>query len=614
MPSPNHRATRSGSGSLASTGAALRRGDLKISDPIPFDEAGITFNSPNVVPPTTYLQHPSDATWPRKSAPVQENHVRHVSDVQPHAGTRASANPSLLQSSMASIPSKASLTQKKPGGFRAVIKRMFSSKKHRSVPNDTTGFDYSDSGRLNPVAEQHHRKRLDSAPPLGADFATRGAALTSHSNTYDHPEAVCHDLPPPPRRGRRNTLPSLVFSDKDSGLLPGGLEWLPAHSTDTEHKPKEDTTTDMQFKRRSRSADALNELIRQGPVERPSNQDRAGTIAFWRNSAVQNPVPVLSGQSITVDPAHMLLPVSSAAESQDDRSTMSPMQTFDFGLGNPEKDDISLEQRLGTLEIKIFDFEFALAKLQGHNIPNPRLNPRANPRPFSRGFIHNIFQQNETKLTLGTESSNDLTYLSSFGGEPPLTFLSSPGESPLPSPEAYDMFRPQRASKATTATIRPATARHASPARSRDSSPSSIHIPAHKFEALLELINDEKAARLKLEEQVKELQKEMEVLRTPVYATIREAYPTPSPESSQNTPGTPRQKTLYRTQGFQLDHGLALAPAPAPVPAPAPEISRFSGTEDSDEEEGYEDVYETPREEQRHTFETARDSPKKARA
>ncbi|KIW62297.1 hypothetical protein PV04_10481 [Phialophora macrospora] len=602
MPSPNHKARQSGSLSLANTGAALRRGDLKISDPIPFDEDGIAFRGPNTVPPTSYLQHPNDAIWLRKSTPAQDVHVRHVSEGQPRLGMRASAGPSLLQSSMSSIPSKTSLNQKKPGGLRAAIKRMFSSKRHRSAPTDTSVFHYTESGHLNPVTEYHDRTRLEPAPPLGADFATRGAALTSHSTSYQQTGTVYGTLPPPPRRGRRNTLPSLVFSDKDSGVLPAINDWPSNHSVQTENRAKEDMVTERQFKRRSRSADALNELMRQGAVERPSNQDRAGTIAFWRHSAIQNPVPVYSGQSIVVDSAHSQLPSSSAGVSQHTASDASVMQTFDFGLGNPETDD-TLERRIGTLEIKIFDFEFALAKLQGHNIPNPRLNLKLNSRPFSRGSVHNIFQQNETNLTLTTESSNDLTYQSSSGGEPPLTFLSSPGESPLPSPEDDDLFRPQRASKATTATIRPATARRRSPVRSRDSSPSSIHIPAHKFEALLDLVKEEKEARLRLEEQVKELQQEMESLRTPIFATIREAYPTPSPESSQTNQGTNRLKTLHRTAPFQLDH-----------PPPA-EISRFSGTEDSDgEEAGDEDVYETPKEEQRNTFETARTSPRAAKA
>src|ERR1700742_1163747 len=173
MPSPNHKATRSGSLSLASTGAALRRGELKISDPIPFAESGITFNSPNTLPPSSYLQPPGDANWLRKSTPARDVHVRHVSDAPPHVGLRASAGPSLLQSSMSSIPSKVSLNQKKPGGLRAAIKRMFSSKKHRSVPTDTSGFHYSDSGHLYPVSEHRVRTRLDSAPPLGADLGTR---------------------------------------------------------------------------------------------------------------------------------------------------------------------------------------------------------------------------------------------------------------------------------------------------------------------------------------------------------------------------------------------------------------------------------------------------------
>ena len=589
MPSPNHKSRRSGSVTLASTGAAVRRGDLKISEPIPFDETGLAFNSPNTVPPTSYHQHVTDATWPRKSTVAPDVHVRHVSDGQPPIGARASVGPSLLQSSMSSVPSKTSLSQKKPNGLRATIRRMFSSKKHRSVPTDPRNLQYSESGHLESVTERRTRTRLDSAPPFSADFATRSAALASHATTYQQYEAVDQGLPMPPRRGRRNTLPSLIFSDKESGCAPAVMDWPAADLAKLGDKEKEDTLSDRQLKRRSRSADALSKLVFQGIDEPSASKDRAGTIAFWRNSATQNPVPVYSGQSIAVDPRH-LLPSSSADESWKTAPNMSPMQNFDFGLGNAAKDDISLEQRLGTLEIKIFDFEFALAKLQGHNISNPRLSPR----PPGRGPIHNMFPQNRTKLTLMTDSSNDLTYLSSPTSEdPPVTFLSSPGDSPLPSDEPEDVFRPQRASKATTATITPATARRRSSIRSRGSSPSSIHIPARKFEALLELVQEEKAARLRMEEQLKELQKEMENLRTPIYATIREAYPTPSPESSQNNPGTPRLRTLHRTTPFQLDH---------PLPQ---EISRFSGTEDSDgEEESYEEVYQTPKEEQRNTFET----------
>ncbi|KAH0848801.1 hypothetical protein FOPE_03058 [Fonsecaea pedrosoi] len=592
MPSPNHKAKGSGSLSLASTGAALRRGELKISDPIPFDESGV-FSNTSTVPPARHLsvQRHNDTTWPRASTATQDTHVRHVSDLPPHTRSRTSAGPSLNQSSMSSIPSKASLNQKKPNGLRATLRRMFSSKKHRSVPTDTSGFHYNDTGHLKPVTEQPIRTRLESAPQLGSDTNLRGAALTSHSNPYPQVEAVHQSLPPPLRRGRRNTLPSLVFSDIQSILAPAVVDWPEPQPSSVEQRSKEDGVSDRQFKRRSRSADALSELVHQGSDKRPSTRDRAGEIAYWRNSAIQNPVPVYSGQSISVDPTHVLGSDNPMAESERGRSTVEPMQTFDFGLGSPERDEIGLEQRVNTLEIKLYDFEFALAKLQGNDLPNPRLNQK----PFGQGTMPDTFFHNTTNLTLTSGSSNDLSYLSS-GEARDFTFLSSPGESPAPSPEVDDVFNPQRASRATTATIRPATARRRSPRRSRGNSPSSIHIPSEKFEALLEMMKEEKAARQKLEEQVSELQKEMDSMRTPVYATIREPYPTPSPDSKQNLSGTPtRMKTLHRTHPFQLDH----------LPK---EISRFSGTEDSDAEEGFEDVYETPREQQRDTFETARDS------
>ena len=597
MPSPNHRARQSGSLSLANTGAAVRRGDLKISDPILFDEAGGSFNSPNTVPPTRYLsgQQSIDATWPRKSTLTQDVHVRHVSDAQPQIGTRTSAGPSLLQSSMSSVPSKASLTSKRPSGLRAAIRRMFSSKQHRSMPTATSDLHYAESGHLQPVTEQRVRTRLDSAPPLGANFVTRGAALTSHATAYQQLEAANQDLSMPSRRGRRNSLPSLVFNDKDSILVPTTNDWPSAQATETENRTKEAYVLNEQFKRRSRSADALSALILQDTTEQPTARDRADEIAFWRKSAMQNPIPVYSGQSITVDPSLGLVPVTSTHKPQQASTNMSPMQNFDFGLGSPKRSDSPLEQRVNTLEVKVFDFEFALAKLQGHNVTNPRLKAE----PFSRSSLHNIFPRNETKSTLMTDSSDDPTYLSSADAEPSLTFLSSSAESPLPSPRSDDVFRPQRASKATTATIRPASARRKSQGHSRESSRSSIHIPAHKFGALLELVEEEKAARLRLAEQVLELQKEVETLRMPVYATIREAYPTPSPESSQYTPGAPRAKTLHRTQAFSLEHS-----------SPPPEVSRFSGTEDSELDDGVEDVYETPKEEQRGTFETARGSPR----
>jgi hypothetical protein len=268
------------------------------------------------------------------------------------------------------------------------------------------------------------------------------------------------------------------------------------------------------------------------------------------------------------------------------------MQSFDFGLDGTNRDETSLEQRINTLEIKLFDFEYAIAKLQGNNIPKPMLASR----PYARGSIHGIFPDEDTIPTRTSPSTEGTSCLPSPATAHDVSFLSSPGESPLPSPDADDLFRPQRASRATTATIRPQTARRRSPQRSRSASPTSIHIPLDKFQALLEMVKEEKAARLRLEAEVLELQEEMESIRTPVYATIREAYPTPSPESAQSS-STAKSRTLHRTQGFQLSHA-------------SPEVSRFSGTDpDSEEEQGFENVYENPQRTM-STSDTVRGSPR----
>lgn len=467
---------------------------------------------------------------------------------------------------------------------------MFTSKRHRSAPAETGHYPYNDPYPLRPVTEQRNQAPDNSEPPMGPVCAD--TALTSHSS-HQAPIKVIQGTSTPTQHARRNTLPTLVFDEREAILAPAMVKW-PSGEVHHEGKwIKEDYVSDGQLKRRSRSADALNSLLRSEGLESSATRDRASEIAFWRNSAIENPVPVYSGQSISVDPAHVLGPVSSAQRSVRNSATADPMHAFDFGLDAADRDETSLEQRINTLEIKVFDFEYAIARLQGNNIPKPDLHSR----PYTRGSVHDVFPDDNTNPTLTSSSSQDTSYLSSPFTANDVSFLSSPGDSPpLASPDD-EMFRPQRSSKATTATIRPYTAKRRSSRRSGDESPTSIHIPVEKFEALLDLIKEEQAARINLEAQVMELQKEMASLKAPVYATIRDAYPTPSPESTHTSPATPR--ALHRAPGFQLKY-------------PPPEISRFSGTNpDSDTDEGFEDVYETPREE-RNTFETARDSPRQA--
>jgi hypothetical protein len=128
MPSPNGQ-NRYSNGSLlrSSTGAAIRRGELTISDPIPQDY--------DTTRSQTIARHNSD--WPIKATPAEPQRGRHFStgNMEPHI-TRESMGPSLVASSMSTTPSKTSSGQKKTTGFRATLRRMFGSKRGRTSFED----------------------------------------------------------------------------------------------------------------------------------------------------------------------------------------------------------------------------------------------------------------------------------------------------------------------------------------------------------------------------------------------------------------------------------------------------------------------------------------------
>jgi len=134
MPSPGHR-PRSSSASLARATHALRKGDISISDPIPSSFTW-TVSSPSGRS-DQYQDRPLiqqvDGTWPRQSAGV---HSPNLSTSQPmmYDSRCVSMGPSIVPSNMSTAPSKTSLnaSQKKTGGLRATIRRMFGSKKNRA--------------------------------------------------------------------------------------------------------------------------------------------------------------------------------------------------------------------------------------------------------------------------------------------------------------------------------------------------------------------------------------------------------------------------------------------------------------------------------------------------
>ena len=149
MPSPSHRPNPSTTspGRRDSKGAAIRRGDLKISEPIQLPDevsqgTSQQFDIGSPSNPTITSTPQLEGTWPRKSV-SSGFHIRTRSNggnepqsqrgASYNATSRTSAGPSMLSGSLASAPSKGSFSKQKDGGFRAKIRRMFGSRRLREA-------------------------------------------------------------------------------------------------------------------------------------------------------------------------------------------------------------------------------------------------------------------------------------------------------------------------------------------------------------------------------------------------------------------------------------------------------------------------------------------------
>jgi hypothetical protein len=148
MPSPKQQA-RSSDAALrrsSTTGSTLRRGDLKISDPIPIPQVGQDSLGPQTgIDAANHSSSASlgriDGTWPRKSTPPSSHvrtrstggsrHAEGLGFTSSDPTARISTAPSVHNDSLSSVPSKSSLLKPKNGGFRATIRRIFGSKRHR---------------------------------------------------------------------------------------------------------------------------------------------------------------------------------------------------------------------------------------------------------------------------------------------------------------------------------------------------------------------------------------------------------------------------------------------------------------------------------------------------
>ena len=422
------------------------------------------------------------------------------------------------------------------------------------------------------------------------------------------------------RRSRRATLPNIIGA-------------APEHLSDRGHAEARESfigdgdgisTSNIGFaitsgsnpKRRSRSADAFYDAAkahRMSPIQWRQHRRRSDEIRYWRDSI--GPMPALDltahedtgtrQEEATADT--MVEDHDKELDGEPEPLESDHRGTFDFGMlatSLREQEDVTIPERVVTLEVKLMDLEYAISKLQinaaaaaaaaaaaGTGLSNGQHLQSAvqDHRDAAGSTLHTPAKgRNSPVSATKSQPGSDSTTATSVSTQP--TVMSLQPTSPFSNKSSGDPFLEQKQRPTSTATtVRPATEEEnpESPTflersrlmrEKRRKSITSIGID--QFTSLILLIRQEQEARRRLEKEVLQLRNELTALRSPYSPTTREDR---------------NGSSLYRNRKWLSEDEEEGGYRSTVVVRRTPSYDDTSGTE----EDGYMDVYETPVEQRR---------------
>lgn len=290
-------------------------------------------------------------------------------------------------------------------------------------------------------------------------------------------------LPGMPPRRRRATLPSVIFSDDESRL--GVASTAISDPQEERLIPESQRRRSMvRARRRSRSIGALRDLTNQPPMSPNVWPTRTASIP---NSVPDSRSPPLEGSSAS---AYSGRPSTGTTVTSVTRASVAPsiqsdpqadQMSLPPNVGNlvrsmQQDDGLTVEQRLNTLEVKMIDLEFAIARMQSNSVDS---------QPTSR-----------QKQTQSTESVT-----------PNARNKSSGLASTIERDESPSLVTPLPGRPISTSTIRPETmqSRTIRSAPSTNSLSDFTAVSIEQYSALVTLLRREQTARRNLETQVSSL-------------------------------------------------------------------------------------------------------------
>ena len=323
----------------------------------------------------------------------------------------------------------------------------------------------SESKRSSPLSEENLQIAETHLSPTRLNFGSPG-------------------FPGMSQRRRRATLPSVIFSDDESryGVASSAISDPQEERLISEHQRRRDI---IQGRRRSKSIDGLRELADE-PLMAPCPWP--ARTASIPNSAPDSRSPPFEGSSAS---GHSGRPSTGTTVTSVTRASAAPslpesdQRTEQLSLppnaGNlvrsmQQDDGLTVEQRLNTLEVKMIDLEFAIARMQSNSVESQPTS-RQKQSPSTDSFSPNV-RNKPSGLSSMTDRDESPSPLTNLPGRP-----------------------------VSTSTIRPDTmnSRTLRPAPSATSLSDFTAVSIEQYSALVTLLRREQTARRNLESQVSNL-------------------------------------------------------------------------------------------------------------
>ncbi|KAL4981050.1 hypothetical protein BDW66DRAFT_2503 [Aspergillus desertorum] len=391
--------------------------------------------------------------------------------------------------------------------LKTVMKKIFTrNRRSRTDDSDDPIADFELNGDSFPAS---HRQKSPNTSNSGSSH--QGALVQQPTETLATLDVVLKQLDTEPRQ-RRATLPSLIFSDDESRQALEAVvhpERTPSNiklSSHASSDPEEIRRRRMRnVNRRSRSAGALRVLAqehhRMSPIQwkrrRSIESEFLASTACGISSDSDSSRPPTRSTIATASTSKPSADVS-AFEEEEPENELMPPPSLPTNVGElissmQNDDNASLEQRMTTLEVKLIDLEFAIARMQSGRTDTP-----AADAPKRRGSEPARHKRQKSSAKSSAKS---------FPHSPPSSLDDSSTREQISTndrPLSMSTIRP------SPSDIYRARALQAPSMISLHSDSGTISI--QQYSALVMLLRREQTARRNLEQQVSGLREDIERL------------------------------------------------------------------------------------------------------